>query len=81
MTSVGAYQAKTHLPALLKRANKGEKIIITLHGVPVALLSEPPQPTSGSARHAIQQMKQLRRGITLGKDLTIRGMIEEGRRL
>ncbi|MCI5143961.1 MAG: type II toxin-antitoxin system prevent-host-death family antitoxin, partial [Candidatus Electrothrix sp. AR3] len=38
METVGAYMAKTHLPQLLKRVSKGEKIIITKHGVPVATL-------------------------------------------
>jgi len=38
MTTVGAYEAKTHLPKLLNRVAKGEKIVITKHGVPVAVL-------------------------------------------
>ena len=29
MTSVGSYEAKTHLPQLLDRVAKGEKITIT----------------------------------------------------
>lgn len=33
---VGAYEAKTHLPALLRRVEGGERITITRHGVPVA---------------------------------------------
>jgi len=36
MTSVGSFEAKTHLPKLLKRVAKGEKIIITRRGEPVA---------------------------------------------
>ncbi len=42
MKTVGAYQAKTHLPALLDEVTKGEKVIITRHGVPVAVLSAVP---------------------------------------
>ena len=41
MTTVGAYEAKTHLPKLLNRVAKGEKIVITKHGVPVAVLQQP----------------------------------------
>ena len=38
METVGAYEAKTHLPKLLERVLKGERITITKHGVPVAVL-------------------------------------------
>ena len=38
MDTVGAYDAKTHLPKLLERVTKGESIIITRYGVPVAIL-------------------------------------------
>ena len=39
--SVGAYEAKTHLPRLLERVSRGERITITRHGVPVAELVPP----------------------------------------
>jgi antitoxin (DNA-binding transcriptional repressor) of toxin-antitoxin stability system len=42
MTAIGSYEAKTHLPELLERVEKGEKIVITRRGVPVALLTQPP---------------------------------------
>ena len=38
MTTVGAYEAKTHLPELLKRVESGEHITIARHGTPVAVL-------------------------------------------
>jgi prevent-host-death family protein len=38
MDSVGAFEAKTHLSDLLDRVSRGEKITITRHGVPVAML-------------------------------------------
>ena len=38
MDTVGAYEAKTHLPELLDRVARGERIIITRHGTPVAVL-------------------------------------------
>lgn len=38
MESVGAYEAKTHLPQLLERVENGEEITITRHGRPVARL-------------------------------------------
>lgn len=79
MTTVGSYEAKTHLPQLLDRVAKGEKITITKHGVPVAMLV----PAAGAARpdveEAVQKLLEFGKGRTLG-DLTIREMIEEGRR-
>ena len=36
--SVSAYDAKTHLPNLLQRAEQGERFVITRHGKPVAQL-------------------------------------------
>ena len=38
MIEVGAYEAKTHLPRLLERVANGERITITKHGVPIAIL-------------------------------------------
>ena len=38
MESVGSYEAKTHLPALLERVARGEEIVSTKHGVPIARL-------------------------------------------
>jgi prevent-host-death family protein len=36
--SIGAYDAKTRLSELLDRVEKGEQIVITRHGKPVARL-------------------------------------------
>jgi prevent-host-death family protein len=38
MDSLGAFEAKTHLSDLLDRVRRGEKITITRHGVPAAML-------------------------------------------
>jgi prevent-host-death family protein len=38
MATVGSYEAKTHLPALLERVQAGESIVITKHGRAVARL-------------------------------------------
>jgi prevent-host-death family protein len=35
---IGAYEAKMHLPALLDRVERGEEIIITRRGRPIARL-------------------------------------------
>ena len=79
METVGAYEAKTHLPKLLERVLKGERIIITKHGVPVAVL-QPHEPEKNlDTKSVIAELRQFRERHTLGK-LSIRDMIDEGRR-
>jgi len=80
MTSVGAYEAKTHLPELLRRVENGERITITRHGHPVAQLVPPEAPPKRDVREVIEDIKQFRKGHTLGPGLTIRQLIDEGRR-
>ena len=79
MDTVGAYDAKTHLSGLLDRVAKGEHITITRHGVPVACLVPADDPTTEQRRAAIEELRKFRKGRKLG-DLTIRDLIEEGRR-
>lgn len=79
MTQIGAYEAKTHLSELLERVAKGEKITITKHGVPVATLQPAVSVKKTPVREIINQMKCFRDKHRLG-GLTIREMIEEGRR-
>jgi len=79
MAEIGAYEAKTHLPRLLKRVARGEQITITRHGVPVARLV-PAQPIGMESRQeAIEELRAFRKGRKLGR-LSVRRMIEEGRR-
>ncbi len=77
-TEIGAYQAKTHLPALLERVARGEQITITKHGKPVARLVPVAKPDAARRRAAIARIKELRKGLTLG--VPVKQLIEEGRR-
>jgi len=79
METVGAYEAKTHLPKLLKRVLKGERITITKHGVPVAVLQPPDLKNKMDTRSVIVELKKFRDKHSLG-GTSIREMIEEGRR-
>lgn len=79
MGSVGAYEAKTHLPKLLKRVAEGEKIIITKHGVPVAILQPPPSLRNADTKEVIENIKAFRKGRQLG-GLSLQKIIAEGRR-
>jgi prevent-host-death family protein len=80
MTSIGSYEAKTHLPRLLRRVSKGERIVITSRGEPVAMLV--PVEIKQDVRTLVDEMLAWRdaRGPKLGQGLTVRQLIEEGRR-
>jgi prevent-host-death family protein len=78
-STVGVYEAKTRLSELLDRVAKGETITITRHGVPVAVLAPTPESRALSVEQAVEDLKRLRKGRSLG-GLTIRELIEEGRR-
>ena len=79
MQTVGSYEAKTHLPRLLDRVAQGERITITKHGVPVALLVPVDADKTRGAREVIDEIKLSRKGRKL-KGVTIRDLIREGRR-
>jgi prevent-host-death family protein len=57
MDTIGAYEAKTHLPRLLERVARGERITITKHGVSVAVLQPPSSPRKGSPKQAIVDLR------------------------
>jgi prevent-host-death family protein len=79
MKTVGAYEAKTHLSRLLDEVAKGETILITRHGVPVAQLGPAPGIDRKRVAEAIAALKELSKENTLG-GISIRELIEEGRR-
>jgi prevent-host-death family protein len=81
MPSVGSFEAKTHLPALLERVQKGEHITITKHGVPVAVLVPAVSSDRKDRKQVIAALKQFGQGRSLPDGMTIRAAIEEGRRL
>jgi prevent-host-death family protein len=80
VASIGAFEAKTHLSDLLDRVARGEKITITRHGVPAALLV----PVTEAApkmthKEIIEGMRALRKRVKPGK-MSVREMVNEGRR-
>ena len=78
MKEVGSYEAKTNLAALLRSVAAGERIVITRSGKPVADLI-PHRCDNDEPAHTISQIREMRRGITLGENELIE-MIREGRR-
>ena len=76
---VGAFEAKTQLSRLLDLVRKGEKVVITKHGVPVAQLVPPDSRIRTDASTVIKELIGIRKRTKAGKD-TIRSLIAEGRR-
>ena len=68
MTSIGAFEAKTHFSQLLERVARGEEIVITRRGKPVAVLApyrrQTLTPEQKAAVARVRQMMQ--RGIGRG---------------
>jgi prevent-host-death family protein len=82
MDSVGTFDAKTHLSQLLDRVERGERIVITRNGKPVADLvphDDAADPTLRRRAKAVKELLRFKR-IKLPKGVTIRDLINEGRR-
>jgi len=82
--TIGAYDAKARLSELLDRVERGQHIVITRHGKPVARLVPNLELDRTAARDAVARLVALgerlaRRGVNLS-DAEIRALREEGRR-
>jgi prevent-host-death family protein len=77
---IGAFEAKTHLSDLLRRAENGEEFIIQRRGRPVArLIPYRPDASEPTLREIVSAMQEFRDQIT--SPVPIRKLIEEGRDL
>lgn len=81
MRTIGAYEAKTHLPRLLDEVAAGETIVITKHGVPVARLVPPADEERRDVAEVIEAIRELRRQVRPLDGLSVRDLIQEGRSL
>lgn len=80
MASIGISKAKTHLPELLNRVARGERITITRYGVPAAVLI-PVEETQCELTHKeiVKRMRTLRKRVKPDQ-MSVREMIQEERR-
>ena len=77
--TVGAHDAKTNLAKLLDRVERGEMIVITRHGAPVARLVPYGETIDEDrVRQAIDGIRQLQRRLHLD-GLRVEDLINEGR--
>ncbi len=77
-STVGAYEAKTHLYQLLDEVEAGLTITFTKHGRPVARLVPPVRYDRPEPERVVAALRQARQGIRL-EGLSLRELIEEGR--
>lgn len=79
MREIQASEAKTHLLSLLDEVERGETLIITRHGKPIARLV--PNGRQAEVQRAIEEIKAIRRRtgkITLDELLSARDAGRKG---
>ncbi|HEY3281741.1 MAG TPA: type II toxin-antitoxin system prevent-host-death family antitoxin [Armatimonadota bacterium] len=82
MITTSVYDARAQLSHLLRQVEEGEEVLITRHGVPVALLTAPRRPAGGEqVRSAIERLRTFSRDHgTVLTDTTIEELRRHGRR-
>ncbi len=67
MQEIGAFEAKNTLGTLLDRVERGEEIVITRHGKPVArLVPNPAGINREQARQAAERIRARAKALKLG---------------
>ena len=87
VTSITALEAKTRFGQLLDRVSRGEEVVVTRHGKPVARMLPASRPAREEVCPAAEGLRELRRAIAMRRGaqpaLTaddIKSLVEEGRR-
>ncbi|EKD74548.1 MAG: hypothetical protein ACD_44C00406G0001 [uncultured bacterium] len=78
MQSIGSFEAKTHFSSLLQKVEKGEQVIITKHGRPVAKLIPAFSVNKAEIKLTIEKIKKFNRSHFLKLDWKV--LRDEGRR-
>lgn len=76
---VGAYEAKTHLPAYLRKVEAGARFIITQRGRPVAELIPVDSDARIEAGVAARQMREFMCKHAPVSGVDVKSLLEEGR--
>ena len=56
---IGSFEAKTKFAEVLRRVQKGERIVITLHGKPVAEIGPPEMDQAAQAAMQLERQKRI----------------------
>jgi len=77
--TVGIFEAKQRLSELVERASQGEEIVITWRGKERARIVSVSSKPRRSLKEIFDAFGRVR--MKLPKGMTVKGLIEEGRRL
>ena len=80
METVGSFEAKTHLARLLERVARGEQIVITKRGKPVAMLVPPNVERRKDPAQIGREMLAYRDKVKRTLDAPFRQLAHEGHR-
>jgi len=78
-TEIGAYEAKTKLPELLREVRKGRSFTITNRGQAIADLIPAADSRSADKVRAVEAMQEFIRTHRRVRGVNINELIEEGR--
>lgn len=76
---IGAYEAKTKLPELLREVQAGKRFTITNRGKAVAELGPPSTQQGFNAKTAIEAFQAFRKANPVSHKVNIKDLMEEGR--
>ena len=77
MITLGVFEAKARLSALLDQAAAGEEVVITKHGRPIAKLISAAGTDRSRVNQAFDKLLAARKGTTLG-GLSWKALRDEG---
>lgn len=77
---IGAYEAKTKLPELLRGVQSGKSYTITHRGRAIAELVPPEEAKRRDAAEAVEAMKRFMAGRRPIRGVDIKALIEYGRK-
>ena len=77
--TIGAYEAKTTLPAILEFVARGHEVVITKHERPVARLVPVRQPVARD--ELFERVRALRGRLRLAKGESPKELVAAGRRI
>lgn len=78
MVTLTVVDAKKRFSEILRRAGEGERFVVTNHGRPVAQIVPPAVTSVEDRRAAVQRIRELRKGQTLG-GLSFKELRDDGR--
>lgn len=80
MKHIQASEAKAKFAELLDQVERGETLVITRHGKPIAHLQPAPKDNDARGRQAIRELMELRKGAGRATVEEILAWRDEGRR-